>query len=468
MAILALHRWLVGPHKSEGTGLILRHIVQGRRSAGCDYRYMADSENDFAEAMGQPCPEDDDMEALSCYGKEAAAFLRLPSFLDLSNRTMSSSDFQVVAVSLAHAEDVDGLDISYCGLSDQHANLLRLHGSLCHIVSLFIAGNPTLHGAGLAMIASALEISGQLLYLDVTDCQLNANDSASLNEILVRNPVIDLTLDVNPLSAEFLRQLQPSLTGNRLRVLAWYQSRGQLDNEGARVVGEILAHCDHLEREDLRGNGLGNDGVSEVLRGAAAGHGPGCVVNLSRTNLDGDLVPFLSSLSAEEPPKSSICDTELHLPQERPPRPLQLVLHGNKISPRALQQLADQLPSSSRHWIECGQLAIRNGRLHWRDLQLLLLFRKYTKQGGKGTNIGIDDEVVAHAGGDSVARRPLPCGGTVFSRSLPQRRGYQCACVRMRWAATLRSPVCRWPTTISANQRIFSISWSRPTAPFSG
>ena len=114
-------------------------------------------------------------------------------------------------VSLAHAEDVDGLDISYCGLSDQHANLLRLHGSLRHIVSLFIAGNPTLHGAGLAMIASALEISGQLLYLDVTDCQLNANDSASLNEILARNPVIDLTLDVNPLSAEFLRQLQPSL-----------------------------------------------------------------------------------------------------------------------------------------------------------------------------------------------------------------------------------------------------------------
>ena len=84
---------------------------------------------------------------------------------------------------------------------------------------------------------------------------------------------------------------------------------------------------------------------------------------------------------------------------------------------RALHQLADQLPSSSRHWIECGQLAIRNGRLHWRDL--LLLFRKYTKRGGKGvlslTNIGIDDEVVAHAGGDSVARRPLPCGGTVLS-----------------------------------------------------
>ena len=97
MAILALHRWLVGPHKSEGTGIILRHIVQGCRSAGCDYRYMADSENDFAEAMGRPCPEDDDMETLSGYRQEAA-FLCLPSFLDLSNRTMSSSDFQVVAV----------------------------------------------------------------------------------------------------------------------------------------------------------------------------------------------------------------------------------------------------------------------------------------------------------------------------------------------------------------------------------
>ena len=387
---------LFGPPKVRMLASFLGTLREGEVALG-ETTWQILKMTCFAEAMGQPCPEDDDTEALSRCGREAAAFLLLPSVLNLSYRTMSSSEFQAVAVSLAHAENVVRLKVSYCGLNDQHANLLKLHGSLRHIASLLAAGNPNLHGAGLATIASALEFNGQLLVLDVTDSQLNANDSASLSCILARNPVSELYLDLNLMTSEFLQQLQPSLSASRLRVLNLSQSRCRLDNEGARVVGEILAHCDHLEWVHLRGNDLGNDGAREVLRGAASGQGPRCVMNLSGTNLDDGLVPFLSALLTEDLPTSPISNTEQQLPPKLAPRPLRILLYGNKVSPRALQQLADQLPSFSRHQVECGQLAIRAGVLYWRDL--LSFFRRYTERGGTGelslANIGIDDEVVA-------------------------------------------------------------------------
>ena len=344
----------------------------------------------FAEAMGQPCPEDADRNALVGCRQEAASFL--PDTLDLSSQAMSSSDIQAVAVSLAHAKQIQKLDVSFCNLRSRHCSLLSVHDGLHHILSLAAEGNPDLHGDGLVMLASALRQNGRLCELLLTDCRLDDDDCASLCAILDANPVSMLHLGQNNLSPVALKRLQPFLSTTDLELLDLSYSLGRLCSKDTQIVGDVVSHCGHLRHVNLSGNGLGNEGAEAVIRGViTACSRSGCFVSLNRTRVDDGLVESLSTLLH---PSQATAEQQ----SEQPPSlPLLVELHSNRISLTALQRLASQLPFDSPHSIICGPVYIEDGVVHRRDLSAY--FQHYEASGGRGelclSNKSIGDEMVA-------------------------------------------------------------------------
>ena len=99
--------------------------------------------------------------------------------------------------------------------------------------------------------------------LSLLDSQLDDADLPSLCTILTGNPCLrQLVLGYDTLSPAAVKQLQPHLIGSKLQWLSLVHA--SIDAEGAQVVGEVLAHNNCLQKVDLSGNELGNDGAAAV------------------------------------------------------------------------------------------------------------------------------------------------------------------------------------------------------------
>ena len=108
---------------------------------------------------------------------------------------------------------------------------------------------------------------GPLLAFSLSHCRLDGDDCVSLCAIFKANPSLrDVFLSENVFSAHALKRLHATLACNVLEQLDLHNT--QLDVECGRVIGDILAHSDHLRHVDLSGNKLGNAGVEAVLLGA--------------------------------------------------------------------------------------------------------------------------------------------------------------------------------------------------------
>ena len=252
---------LLGPAKVKTLTWFLQKCDEGQQMPGAE-RWLILKMSLFAEAMLQPCSEGEDEEKVASCGREAAIPL-LPRRLSLCSHVMSMWEVHAVSVSLAYAEQTTELNLSYCDLDREQVGVLSTSGGFRHIIRLTANGNRQLHGNGLGILAAAIGQSGKLSGLSLLESQLDDADSPSLCTILTGNPCLrQLVLGYDTLSPAVLKQLQPRLIGSKLRWLSFVHAR--LDAEGAKVVGEVLAHNDCLQKVDLSGNELGNDGAAAV------------------------------------------------------------------------------------------------------------------------------------------------------------------------------------------------------------
>ena len=316
----------------------------------------------FAEAVTQPCPDDEDAEELSRNARESAGVF-LPHTLDLFSGTLSVSDMHAVSVSLAHAKHVHTVCLTYCDLDCGHARALSVNGGLRYVRCLDLTGNPKLRGHGLAAFASAFGQDGPLLTISMSHCRLDSDDCATLCDVLKANPSLrDLYLSWNAFSAAALERLHATLACSVLEHLDLKKT--QLNAECGRVIGDIIAHSDHLRHVDLSGNNLGNGGVEAVVRGAVMSRpGPqplGRELLFADNALDDGVLTallILLCLQSGQPLQSSTCNavspTSVHLA---------ISLGGNDISLAALRQFAKQLPPN--HEVQCGMFTLRGGELH--------------------------------------------------------------------------------------------------------
>ena len=97
----------------------------------------------FAEALTQPCLDDQDAEERTRSMQEAAGAL-LAHTLDLSCGILRVSDMHAMSVCLAQAKHVKILDLSFCDLDHRHAGALSVNGGLRYVHSLYLTGNPKL------------------------------------------------------------------------------------------------------------------------------------------------------------------------------------------------------------------------------------------------------------------------------------------------------------------------------------
>ena len=306
----------------------------------------------FAEAMTQPCPDDEDTEKIRNFGREAAKRF-FPTTLDLSFEAVSVSDMHAVSLTLAFAEHVNSVQLFFCDLGERHANGLRTHVGLRYVRSLMVAGNPGLHGNGLSILASAFGLTGPLLWLNLAECRLDNDDCASLCDILRANPSLhQLSLSRNAFSATALDTLRPVLSCSVLEVIVLQNT--SLDAECGRIIGQVLAQSDHLRVVDLCDNPLGNDSVVAVLQGALhdkPGRRHNCrTLVLSNTGIDDRLLNVLPAVLQNSP--STLPGGSAHPDSGQSHMSLDIWLGGNDISLASLRQLAEELPLE--HVVHCG------------------------------------------------------------------------------------------------------------------
>ena len=343
----------------------------------------------FAEAMEQPCLDDQGEEQSTRNIAEAAqAFL--PSRVDLSHGILSLSDIHALAVSLTHASHVMALDLSLSNLKSEHFQVLCSYGGVQHLQSIDLAGNRDFHGDGMAILAGALGSNGQLQYFDVEQCNMDINDCAVLERVLITNRHLStLNLGGNTFSSEALRLLQPVLAGSQLVDLCLADT--SMDAEGARVIGEVLSANRYLQALNLALNPLGNSGAALVLEGAKEAKCLG-MLTLNRIGADCGLMPSLEATIQERARVADDFQSGQSLTV-----PLVVTLHGNSITEMALMRLCGQMPRSSADQIECGMHIVQNGEIRQRDLSEN--FTKYTQKGGEGdldlSYMGINAEGVA-------------------------------------------------------------------------
>ena len=166
--------------------------------------------------MEQLCLDDQGGEQSTRNVAEAAQ-ASLPWRVDLSESVFSLSDIHALAASLAHASHVVALDLSLSNLKSEHFQVLCSYGGVQHLQSIDLAGNRDFHGDGMAILADALGSNGQLQYFDVEQCNLDINDCAALERVLITNwHLSTLNLGGNTFSSEALRLLQPALAGSQL------------------------------------------------------------------------------------------------------------------------------------------------------------------------------------------------------------------------------------------------------------
>ena len=246
----------------------------------------------FTEAMEELCLDDHGGEQSTRNVAEAGqAFL--PWRVDLSQTIFSLSDIHALAVSLAHSSHVMALDLSNSNLKSEHFQVLCSCGGVQHLQSIELVGNRDFHGDGMAILAGALGSNGQLQYFDVEQCNLDINDCAALERVLITNRHLStLNLGGNTFSSEALRLLQPALAGSQLVDL--FLADTSMDAEGARVIGEVLSANRYLQALNLAMNPLGNSGAALVLGGAKEAKCLG-TLTLNRIGADGALMSSLET-----------------------------------------------------------------------------------------------------------------------------------------------------------------------------
>ena len=357
----------------------LMSFLSGSEAAGAkDWRstekHLLFQMSCFAEAMEQPCLDDQGEEQTTRNVAEAAeAFL--PEKVDLSNTFLSLSEIHALAVSLAHSSHVVALNQSYSNLNGEHFQVLCSYGGVQHLHSLSVWGNRGLHGSGLTILAEALGRNGQLQYFNADHCKLDIDDCAALKHILITNKNLStLCLSGNALSSLALRLLQPALSGSQLA--HFFLRKTTLDAEGARVIGEVLSANSYLQTLHVHENSLGNDGAASVLAGAKGAKSLGKLA-LDRIGVDDDVMPSLAAAIQER--AFATDDLRSGHPGTVP---MVVTIHGNNISEMALRRLCGQMPRNSADQIECGMHIIRNGEIRQRDLSEN--FTKYTQKGGEG------------------------------------------------------------------------------------
>ena len=329
----------------------------------------------FAEAMEQLCLDDQGGEQSTRNVAEAAQ-ASLPWRVDLSESVLSLSDIHELAASLAHVSHVVALDLSYSNLNSEHFQVLCSYGGVQHLQSIDLAGNRDFHGNGMAILAGALGSNGQLQYFNVELCNLDINDCAALERVLITNwHLSTLNLGGNTFSSEALRLLQPALAGSQLVDLCLANT--SMDAEGARVIGEVLSANPYLRELDLALNPLGNSGAALVLEGAKEAK---CLdmLNLNRIGADCALMPSLET-TIQERARTAADDFQSG---QSLTVPLVVTLHGNNITDMALMRLCGQMPRSSADQIECDMHIVQNGEIYQHDLSES--FINYIEEGGKG------------------------------------------------------------------------------------
>ena len=246
--------------------------------------------------MEQLCLDDQGGEQSTRNVAEAAQ-ASLPWRVDLSESILSLSDTHALAVSLAQASHVMALDLSYSNLKSEHFQVLCSYGGVQHLQSIDLVGNRDFHGNGIAILAGALGSNGQLQYFNVAECNLDINDCAALERVLITNRHLStLNLSGNTFSSEALRLLQPALAGSQLVHLCLANT--SMDAEGARVIGEVLSANRYLQALNLALNPLGNSGAALVLECAKEAKCLG-MLNLNKIGADCALMPSLETTIQE-------------------------------------------------------------------------------------------------------------------------------------------------------------------------
>ena len=330
--------------------------------------------NCFAEAMEQLCLDDQGGEQSTRNIAEAAQ-APLPWRVDLSESVFSLSDIHALVASLAHASHLVALDLSLSNLKSEHFQVLCSYGGVQHLQSIDLVGNQDFHGDGMAILAGALGSNGQLQYFNVEQCNLDINDCAALERVLITNRHLStLNLGGNTFSSEALRLLQPALAGSQLVDLCLADT--SMDAEGARVIGEVLSANHYLQALNLTLNPLGNSGAALVLEGAKEAK---CLGMLNLNSIDADCA-LMPSLEATIQERARIAD-DFQSGQSLTV-PLVVTLHGNSITEMALMRLCGQMPRSSADQIECDMHIVQNGEIHQRNLSKS--FINHIEEGGKG------------------------------------------------------------------------------------
>ena len=328
----------------------------------------------FAEAMEQLCLDDQGGEQSTRNVAEAAQ-ASLPCRVDLSESILSLSEIHALAVNLAHSSHAVALDLSLSNLKSEHFQVLCSYGGVQHLQSIDLAGNRDFQGDGMAILAGALGSNGQLQYFNVEQCNLDINDCAALEHVLITNRHLStLNLGGNTFSSEALRLLQPALAGSQLVDLCLADT--SMDAEGARVIGEVLSANRYLQELDLTLNPLGNSGAALVLEGAKEAKCLG-MLNLNRIGADCALMPSLEVTIQERARTADDFQSGQSLTV-----PLVVTLHGNSITEMALRRLCGQMPRSSADQIECDMHIVQNGKIYQHDLSES--FINYIEEGGKG------------------------------------------------------------------------------------
>ena len=380
---------VLGAKNIEKLTTFLDSSAGGQQKALGSKRWQLFTMSCFAEAIAKPSSDHDDTEEIGRFGQEAAVSF-LPTTVDLSSHVLTMSETYAVAVCLAHAERVYGLDLSFSDLGDEQVNTFSVHGGFRHIQYLLAEGNRKLHGNALETLASALRRNGRLLELNLRDCNLDQVDSRSICDIFDGNPLLRLlTVSVSMLSS--LVNLSPALSRSKLSLLDL--SNASLDVGGAKLVGEVLSSHLYLRHIGLTANHFGNEGAEAVLRGAVAVNGKTVRnfrrrVILDNTNLNDGIVASWPAVLQRRLPAQQNGHCLV---------PVTIHIHGNSISHAALKGLAEQLSCSTEHTVEFGMFVIENGTLRRRTLRND--FQRYQKKGCRGllrlSYRGIDSEGAA-------------------------------------------------------------------------